>query len=161
MEKERLKYCIDRFDHYFESVNNKTTVYITINTFITGGAIALIEKISSLEAVNPWCVKILGVILFLGLLSLILLAWNSIPFFSKRSDSLYFFGAIGNISQDEFNHISKNQKEKKDLKDLRQQVYVLSLGLTKKFIKLQWVGRILLLQFVLLIPFEYLIIFKN
>ena len=39
MEKDRLKYTINRFDHYFDSVNNKSAVYIAINTFITGGII--------------------------------------------------------------------------------------------------------------------------
>ena len=43
-EKDRLEYTINRFDHYFDSVNNKSAVYIAINTFITGGIIVLLTQ---------------------------------------------------------------------------------------------------------------------
>ena len=48
MEKERLEYTVNRLDHYYDSVNNKTAVYIAINTFITGGTITLITQIVEL-----------------------------------------------------------------------------------------------------------------
>ena len=48
MEKKRLEYTVNRLDHYYDSVNNKTAVYIAINTFITGGTITLITQIQEL-----------------------------------------------------------------------------------------------------------------
>jgi len=103
----------------------------------------------------------MGGILLFGIFSLILLALTSIPYFTKKSDSLYYFGAIGSKSLSEFTELSRDQKEKKNLKDLREQVHTLSLGLTQKFIKLKLVGVLLLIQFVLLLPITYLLIFKN
>lgn len=54
MEKERLEYTMTRLDHYYDSVNNKTAVYIAINTFITGGAITLLTQIQELLDKEIW-----------------------------------------------------------------------------------------------------------
>jgi len=97
MEKERLEYTIGRLDHYFDSVNNKTAVYIAINTFITGGVITLITQIKETMAQHFWLLFVVGVILLLGIFSLIILALASIPYISPNTkiDSLYYFGSIG------------------------------------------------------------------
>ena len=160
-EKQRLEYTIGRFDGYFDSVNNKSAAYIAINTFITGGAITLLTQFEGVASTHPWYQPIMGAILSLGVISLVLLAWASIPYFTNKSDSLYYFGAIGDKSLSEFSELSKDQKQKKNLLDLREQAYVLSKGLTQKFTKLKWAGRLLLLQFILLLPIIYLLIFKN
>ena len=160
-EKQRLEYTINRFDHYFDSVNNKSAVYIAINTFITGGAITFLTEFEGPASNHQLYLPIMGGILLFGIFSLILLALTSIPYFTKKSDSLYYFGAIRSKSLSEFTELSRDQKEKKNLKDLREQVHTLSLGLTQKFIKLKLVGVLLLIQFVLLLPITYLLIFKN
>jgi len=153
MEKDRLIYTISRFDHYFESVNNKTAVYIAINTFILGGILAGYVNIDKyiIEHVNLFNI-ILSIILLLGLCSLIILTYASIPFFSKKPNSLFYFGAIGSQSKDDFIEASKKYENKDELKDLRSQVHVLAKGLNTKFVRLQLSGRLLVLQFVGLIP---------
>lgn len=162
MEKERLIYTISRFDQYFDSVNNKTAVYIAINTFVVGSLIT--SYVTLVESITCYseAFQILNSISFLiGLTSLIILVSASIPFFSKDSKSLYYFGGIGMMKKDEFELSSKTLTEKKELKDLRDQVHILSLGLTTKFTKLKLAGRLLILQFILLIPIFTIIIYNK
>lgn len=161
MEKDRLKYTIDRFDHYFDSVNNKSAVYIAINTFITGGIIALLTQTEIVNDMSTTGKVSIGVLLFIGVLSLIVLSIASIPFFSKKPDSLYYFGAISKMKQSEFNKTSKHYDDKDELQDLRSQVYILSNGLKTKFSRLKFAGKLLVVQFFLLLPTLYFILINS
>lgn len=160
MEKERLEYTVNRLDHYYDSVNNKTAVYIAINTFITGGSITLLTQIQKLLYKENWLLLSLASIIVLGVISLILLTLASMPYFSPKSDieSLYYFASIGQKRPEEFFELSKNQSKKDDLNDLRNQVFILSKGLKSKFKKLKWACGLLIIQFVLLAPLTYILI---
>lgn len=160
MEKERLEYTITRLDHYYDSVNNKTAVYIAINTFITGGAITLLTQIQELLDKEIWLLIFLAGIIAFGVVSLILLALASMPYLSPKSEieSLYYFESIAEKSDQEFFDLSKEQDKKEDKKDLRNQVYVLSKGLKAKFKKLKWACGLLIIQFLLLVPLTYILI---
>ena len=37
MTKEELQFIINRYDHYYDSVNNKGQFYLGFNTFLIGG----------------------------------------------------------------------------------------------------------------------------
>lgn len=153
MEKDRLIYTISRFDHYFESVNNKTALYIAINTFVIGGILAGYVNVNKcVQEYTAIFNVILSLILGLGLITLIILVFASIPYFSKKPNSLFYFGTIGSLPKDNFIEQSKTYDLKDELKDLRNQVHVLSKGLNKKFKRLQLSGRLLVLQFIGLIP---------
>jgi hypothetical protein len=160
MEKERLEYTMTRLDHYYDSVNNKTAVYIAINTFITGGTITLLTQIQDLLDKEIWLLIFLAAIIVFGVGSLILLALASMPYLSPKTEieSLYYFASIAEKSSDEFFDLSKEQGKKGDTKDLRTQVYVLSKGLKSKFKKLKWACGLLIIQFVLLAPLTYILI---
>lgn len=160
MEKERLEYTITRLDHYYDSVNNKTAVYIAINTFITGGTITLLTQIQELLDKEIWLLIFLAGIIAFGVGSLILLALASMPYLSPKSEieSLYYFESIAEKSAQEFFDLSKEQDKKEDKKDLRNQVYVLSKGLKAKFKKLKWACGLLIVQFLLLAPLTYILI---
>ena len=151
-EKDRLILTISRIDHYYDSVNNKSAVYIAINTFVTGGLLVLITQTETLKEIWFWGLISLCVCIGLGIASLILLAIASIPFFSKEPNSLYYFGKIGSQRLSDFIEKSKNYTLKDDIGDLREQIHTLSTGLTKKFEKLKFVGILLVLQFIFLIP---------
>lgn len=151
MEEDRLKYTINRFDHYFDSVNNKSAVYIAINTFITGGIIVLLTQTDIICEMSKIGKLSIGALLFMGVSSLIILSVASIPFFSTKPDSLYYFGAISKMKQSDFNKISIKYTKKDELKDLRAQIYLLSKGLTKKFTRLKLAGIFLVAQFILLL----------
>lgn len=168
MEKERLIYSINRFDHYFDSVNNKTAVYIAITTFVLTASVMsyfsiaeifpeIVISDSSMLFVNI----MLGLISLLGIVTLNILIFASRPFFSKKSQSLYYFGGIGSMKYQKFVELSKNRTEKEDLKDLRNQVHTLSQGLSKKFSRLTFAGQILFIQFLLVFALIlFLLIFK-
>jgi hypothetical protein len=153
MEKDRLIYTINRFDHYFESVNNKTAVYIAINTFILSGVLASYVNVGKyIKEYTGTFNLILCAILGLGLITLIILVLASIPYFSKKPNSLFYFGTIGSLSKDDFIEQSKKYDSKDELKDLRSQVHILSKGLNKKFERLKISGRLLVIQFIGLVP---------
>lgn len=153
MEKDRLIYTIGRFDHYFESVNNKTAVYIAINTFILGGILASYVNVEKHIKEYVYFFNInLSIVLAIGLITLIILIYASIPYFSKKPNSLFYFGTIGSQSIDSFIEKSKKYETKDEIKDLRNQVYTLSKGLNTKFIRLKLSGQLLVIQFIALIP---------
>lgn len=151
MEKDRLKYTIGRFDHYYDSVNNKSAVYIAINTFITGGIIVLLTQTTLVCEMLEFGKLCIGLLLFIGIASLIILSLASIPFISIKPKSLYYFGSVSQMKQSEFNKVSEEYSEKDELEDLRSQTYILSKGLTKKFTKLRLAGALLVTQFILLL----------
>ncbi|WP_417857805.1 Pycsar system effector family protein [Xanthomarina gelatinilytica] len=151
MEKDRLKYTINRFDHYFDSVNNKSAVYIAINTFITGGIIVILTQTNIVKDLIILGQVTVWILLLTGIVNLIVLSIASIPFFSTKPKSIYYFGTISKMTQSEFNKTSKNYTEKEELKDLRSQTFVLSQGLTKKFTKLKLAGILLVTQFFMLL----------
>jgi hypothetical protein len=158
MEIDRLIHNIERFDHYFDSVNNKSALYIAINTFVTGGIIAIFNQKEFICNCHFTSYYSLGIALLLGVLSLIFLINTSIPYFSTKPDSLYYFGSISKIDKTLFFEKSISYTDEETLSDLRKQVYILSKGLTKKYRKLQVIGYLLILQFILLLPTIYLII---
>ncbi|XMO85034.1 hypothetical protein AAFN75_09570 [Algibacter sp. AS12] len=159
-ERNRLELTMSRIDHYYDSVNNKSAVYLVINTFLTGGLIVLMTQTQSLKGIGLLEHLSLGLCMLLGLVSLVIIAITSIPFFSTEPNSLYYFGTIGSKTNSQFLEESKNYTKKEDLKDLRCQVHLLSKGLTDKFKKLKFVGYFLVAQFIVLIPIMFYLI-KN
>jgi len=158
MEKERLRFCIERFDHYYDSVNSKGSVFLALSTFVVGGLITIyptiIEKISE---------KLLGNILISGLIgigiSIILILVNAaIPYLVNQKASIHYFGFISNLAEDDFGQRSKELNSEIELEDLRSQVYQLSKGLSKKFKNLRIAGILFIIQFSLFIPLIFLMI---
>lgn len=161
-EKDRLLYSINRFDHYFESVNNKTAVYLAMNTFLLGGIITgyLSFQDHLCQFRTPFNV-LLTIEMLLGITGLLVITIASIPYFSKESESLYYFGGIGSMSKEKFFECSKSISAKDELKDLRDQVHALSTGLNMKFTRLKISGRLIVFQFVTLIPIITILIINK
>lgn len=150
-EKERLVYSINRFDHYFESVNNKAAVYLAMNTFLLGGIITgYISVQEHVCQLRTFFNVLLTIEMLLGITGLLIITVASIPYFSKDSDSLYYFGGIGSMDKEKFFECSKNISKKAEVQDLRNQVHTLSKGLNMKFVRLKISGWLIFSQFVLL-----------
>jgi hypothetical protein len=160
MEKERLEFCMGRYDHYFDSINNKSNVLLTLEIFIVGGLVtaypSLLEKVSC----NLWLHLNMIILISAGVANLLFITWTSIPFLSKEANSLLYFGAIAQLASDEFQTRSSGASTDAQLNDLRNQVHALATGLYRKFKRLQVAGYLLLFQFAFLIPLIILII-KN
>lgn len=164
---EHAKFIISRFDHYYESINNKSTFYIALNTFIFGGIcvgyLSLYNKIKQ-DATTP---------AFLISLLLLSFCWLSIyftiialkPFLkdkdqSKEIPSLIFFGGIARHELAYFEEKFNKLDDAAALSDLVQQVHCLAQGLDKKYKKLKWASLFLVAQFFVMLPLFFIII-KN
>jgi hypothetical protein len=160
-EKERLLFNISRFDHYYDTINNKIAVYIAINTFLLGGVLGAYFTINS-KIISYACVFefLIGLFTFMGLVTIAVLIYASVPFLSYKSSSLYYFGTIAQNTLEKYKEKSKERDEKEDLKDLREQVYFLSKGLKRKFTILKLTGYSMLFQVIVLV-FVAIIIFNN
>ncbi|MFC6101228.1 hypothetical protein [Olivibacter domesticus] len=159
MEKERLKYCIDRFDHYYDSVNNKSSVFLGLSTFIVGGLVAGYFTIGSFVNCGFWSNAIIIVLIGLGVATMITVVIAATPFLSKDVESLHFFGAIA-CKDSSFFCVKSAEPctDEDELKDLRNQVYQLATGLKGKFMKLKIAGIMFTIQFCLFIPLFIIII---
>ena len=160
MEKERLLFSIGRFDHYYDTINNKSSVFLGLSTFIVGGLIAAYPSLIDLINCNLLIHSLMIVLLVIGIAIMIIVILASTPFQGKDSNSLYYFGSISKMSKDQFWNVSHHCSEEDELIDLRSQVQHLSYGLTSKFTKLKWAGRLFTIQFVLFIPLIMIIIFN-
>lgn len=157
-EYERLRFSMGRYDHYFDSINNKLNVYLGLSTFIVSGLIAIYPSL--LEKVQcGLCTHILMVtLLALGLSNMIILLVTSTPYLSRQTGSLLFFEDVGAVAESQFCQFSENETEQQAISDMRSQVYKLAKGLSKKFRRLQIAGIIMMIQFALFIPLVILII---
>lgn len=158
MEKERLKFCIERFDHYFDSVNNKSGLFLGLNTFIVGGLFAGYNEMLKRIDCDLYAHILILAMIILGVISILFLISASTPFNGKKQETLYYFGSIAGLSQDDFMEKSNNRDDSNELEDLRIQVHQLSIGLKRKYHRLKIVGRLFLFQFLFLIPIIVLIV---
>lgn len=158
MENDRLKFCIERFDHYYDSVNNKSAVFLGLSTFIVGGLVAAYPSILTLVNCGILVHLMMTATIALGLTVMIIVILASTPFLSKESDSILYFGAISRLSVTDYCDRSTSCAAEDELADLRNQAYRLSKGLEKKFKKLKMAGTLITLQFILFIPLILLII---
>ena len=158
MEKERLIFCIERFDHYYDSVNNKSAVFLGISTFIVAGLITAYPIILKNTGNHLWIHILLLTLLGLGMTIMLTIIIASIPFSGKRKESLLYFGNIAKMDEDEFFSQSNNEDDELELKDLRIQVHQLSTGLSKKFKRLRLVGIFFIVQLTIFIPLVIVIV---
>jgi len=158
MEKERLKFCIGRFDHYYDSVNTKSNVLLAFEVFITGGLVSLYPFL--LGKVNcTICVHlILGALIALGLSAILIIKIATTPYLSPGSGSLFYFGSIANMSEHQFITRSEQMTDPEELTDLRKQTSALAKGLAGKFHKLRIASIMITIQFALFIPLIILIL---
>jgi uncharacterized membrane protein len=159
MEKERLKYCIDRFDHYYDSVNNKSSVFLGLSTFIVGGLVAGYFAVGPLINCGFWTHALIITLIGLGVSTMIVVIMATTPFLSSDIDSLHFFGAIASMDGPSFCVKSATPcTDEDELKDLRNQAHQLATGLRGKFKKLKTAGVLFTIQFYLFIPLFLIII---
>jgi hypothetical protein len=160
MEKERLKFCINRFDHFYDNVNNKSNVLLGLGTFVIGGLTAIYPYLSE-HSNCPEMIWILilipGGIAFSALLVVII---ASIPYLSKEKSSLYYFNSIATKDFEAFSGESKNFETEEEMTDLKIQVHNLALGLRKKFKRLRIASILYTVMFLSMIPF-FLFILLN
>lgn len=158
MEKERLKFCIGRYDHYYDSINNKSNVLLALGVFVTGGLVALYPFL--VDKVNcTLCVFLmLGIEISLGLAAVLVTKTATTPYLSSGTDSLHYFGSVAQLSTQQFTTLSEQMTETQEIADLRCQVSALAKGLAVKFTRLRVASILIIIQFALFLPLLILLL---
>jgi Family of unknown function (DUF5706) len=151
-KQEHLRFCIERFDHYFESVNNKGAFFLAIDTFMIGGVIALYPTIRNEVDCGLWINGLFTTIVFTGLISVLITLLAGIPFLRSTGNSSLYFGAIAAKSHEDFSNELNTQSERMLDDDYVSQIHELSTGLKRKYRKLQIAGYLVFAEFVLMVP---------
>jgi len=137
---ETLKHTMDRYDLYYDSVNNKGNLYLALNTFLFGGMITGYYAIE--ESVKAKCLilSFVWIGLICCLLSIGLTLWAINPYIKKPSTtnrSVLFFGSVSKLSFPSFKKMYDEMTEDKRYEDYLQQVHILASGLQNKYHRLQ------------------------
>lgn len=144
--KENLKFILERYDHYIESVQSKSNLYITLNTFVLTGAITLFGGFKDqLDACLTICLLLIIVI---SIISLIYTLLALIPQTKKtEQDSVIFFGNVAERNQAvEYYESIKEMDENTFMKDLAHQVQQVAKIVCQKHIHLRNTNKFLIVQ---------------
>lgn len=164
-KNELGKFIIQRYDHYYDTINNKCAFYIALNTFILGslctGYISLYKDLTS----SIWLCAFATLHLLCCLGSIFYTIFAMIPFTkdnyaNDNSTSLIFFGDVTKHPFQYFKQKFLALDEATLQDDLARQVHCLAKGLSIKFARLKVASWLLIIQFTLLLPFIFFII-KN
>jgi len=133
---DELKFIIGRYDHFYDNVNNKANLYLTINLFILGSIIAGYSALFAEASAPDWVQYLLFVpTLAFNLLSFIFVLLAIRPFTKKHqtTESLIFYRDVCNQEdqslQQKWNDFSVTDWQC----DLQMQAKVLADGLRAKF----------------------------
>ena len=157
---EMLKHTIDRYDHYYDSINNKGNLFLTLNTFLVGGIITGYYNIKDLFKNDCMMLFLVIVSLIFCLSSIIYTIYAILPYLNNKAGningSLLFFGNVSNLSLANFKKMYDNLDERKAYDDFVEQAHLLSIGLEKKFQKLKTATYLLMycLVCVIIIGFK-------
>lgn len=157
MTKEELQFIINRYDHYYDSVNNKGQFYLGLNTFLIGGlgaAYALTQQQHiCICSLNLFMISLLVI----NFISIFFTLRATLPYLksgdNKNYKSLIFFGSVAEFSKEQFIEKATNASAEDIKSDFAIQTYQLAVGLAKKFERLKFAGLFLAIEFILLIPF--------
>lgn len=122
---ELLKYNISRFDHYYASVNFKSSLFIV-------ASITLLGFLYSNDSIGAFP---LTVTTFLTALTIIFVLLAIKPYLKSynEKDSVIFFGDITNQTNEVFKEKISDIDESKYIDDLVNQNKILASGLKDKF----------------------------
>lgn len=161
---EEAKYIINRYDHYYDSINNKGNFYLVLNTFIIGGLLSgyySLDKQYHFECVFSY---LLFLTLLINVCSILFTLYAIKPFFSKRNGnkdkSLYYFGDVSERKITEYQKKFIKSSEKEFLDDATSQIHKLAIGLKNKFKKINIASILIGIQVLLILVFVLLLTIK-
>lgn len=158
MEKERLRFSIGRFDHYYDSINNKCNVFLALSIFIFGALGGFYPTLLKNVDCGVCVHSLMTFSMFVSILIMIVVINASTPYLTNEKDSLLYFNSVTSMGKPEFLRLSEAETEDDEITDLRTQTFLLAKGLSKKFEKLKTAGILFAFQFLLFIPLTILII---
>lgn len=138
---EMLRHTMGRYDHYYDSINNKGNLFLMLNTFLLGGIITGYYSIKDTVELDIYTVLFILSALILCIASIVYTLWAIIPYLSKQADSIngsaIYFGNVSNLSFLSFKVMYDEMTDEKMYEDYVQQTHLLAIGLQKKFYRLQ------------------------
>ena len=147
------KYLISRFDHYYDSTNNKGNLFLVLNTFLLGGLSTAYFSLVKEYNFTCWTYPIIVLLVASGLFSILCTLKAILPYTSSNGTSLAYFGDIAHTSQSNFKKRFKEQSDLKLQEDLVNQIYILAKGLKRKFFFLKVAGILIGTEFIFLLLF--------
>lgn len=149
---DNLKFILTRLDSYIESSQNKSNLYLVLNTVVLGGVITIISVLNDLNC-NQSQNSLLLLIAIASIISILitLLAIKPYTETSIKKKSVYFFADIAKCTSLEQYQKLFNKSSDGDLaNDISAQIYSISIGLNRKYKRLRIVGFIIAGEFFLL-----------
>lgn len=121
-----LKYNISRYDHYYASVNFKSSFLILANITMLGFIFTSNSVAGTFSTIVVTIFPILTVVFVLFAIKPYLKSYGG-------KDSIIFFGDVANQSNDEIKKKINELSEEKYITDLVKQNTILAVGLKQKF----------------------------
>jgi hypothetical protein len=154
---DHCRFIIGRYDHYYDSINNKSAFFLSLNTFVVAGIVAIVASKEDLFRQNDRLSCMMFLILILGFISIVLTLLAAIPYLKGKIDkdswSLIFFCSISNQGFKEFTDKLASTSDSELEKDYACQAYLLASGLKYKFKMLKAAGILILAYSIIIIPF--------
>lgn len=154
---EELKFIIGRYDGFFDSINNKGNIYLTVNTFILGGVIAGYTTLDSEYSFGGGMLVLFIFTLISNLVSVGCSLYSIRPYLNNKKDnpncSAIFFRDIANCASEDLKKMWDEMDEGKWNTDLLKQVHLLSVGLDRKFWSLAVATFFIVIQIVTVVIF--------
>ena len=161
---EEAKFIINRYDHYYDSINNKGNLYLVLNTFILGCIISGYGALDKHFQFGCFFKGLLFAILLANMVSISLTLLAIRPFLSKqdgkKDKSLYYFVDVAQSDISGYRKAFKDVSEKRLLNDAISQIHKLATGLHKKFRKINLASMFIGGQVLLILIFAILLIIK-
>lgn len=156
-KNEKLQYSIDRFDNYYEAINSKGNLYLTINTFILGGMIAGYFTLDSMFNFGIGLLLLFVSALAANLASVLFTLFAIKPYLNDKKEnpdgSVIFFADVADYHSNHFDNIWRQMDDQKWHDDLKTQARLLSFGLKRKFTRLTYATWFIAAQIVAVIIF--------
>lgn len=141
---EQLKYNINRFDHYYGTINFKGNFLLGFNTFVIGFFLLNGNKILSQVLLSDnLCIRVLFVVFFTLLfissfVSSCFIVWATFPYTKgMKKKSLLLYKDIKDMDMEELESKYENLSKDIQISDLISQNKALADGLVKKFNRLK------------------------
>jgi len=160
MKYDHLKFLIERFDHYYDSINNKGVFYITLNIFLFGGICITYTTYQASITNSTWYCLLAMLICCFGSMLFTIRALRPYMKDNHVNDSLNSLVFYGGIAKHTANlYLEKFDRETEDtiVVDMQRQVHCLAIGLHTKFKRLKYASYLLTVQFCLMFPLFFLI----
>ena len=154
---EHTKFLMQRFDQYYNNVNNKGIFYISLNTFILTGITVGYTSLHSKVEPSFWLYFFLITSLICCLASTLFTILSIHPHSKDNhaddeKSSLIYFGGIAKHKLPFYKEKFHDQTEENIIDGMLQQVHCLAHGLHSKYFNLKIAGYILFAQLGIILP---------